>query len=103
TEVASELGGTDQARPVMIDVVDEERIAAAFDEACRAYGGVDIVVNNAGLSISKRLTDTTTEDWDRQHRVMARGSFLVAREAARVLAAQGLGGDIVYVVSKNAV
>jgi NAD(P)-dependent dehydrogenase (short-subunit alcohol dehydrogenase family) len=60
-------------------------------------------VNNAGLSISKPLAETTAADWDLQHGVMARGSFLVSREAARVAAAQGIGGDIVYIVSKNAV
>jgi NAD(P)-dependent dehydrogenase (short-subunit alcohol dehydrogenase family) len=55
------------------------------------------------LSISKRLVDTTVADWDRQHDVMARGSFLVARRAAEVMMAQGAGGDLVYIVSKNAV
>jgi len=64
---------------------------------------VDLVVNNAGLSISKPLLETTLADWDLQHDVMARGSFLVAREAARVMQAQGLGGDIIYICSKNAV
>jgi len=61
------------------------------------------VVNNAGLSISKPLLETTLADWDVQHDVLARGSFLVSRAAARVLLAQGLGGDIVYIASKNAV
>jgi NAD(P)-dependent dehydrogenase (short-subunit alcohol dehydrogenase family) len=78
-------------------------LAAAVREASLAYSGVDLVVNNAGLSISKPLTETTADDWDLQHRVMARGSFLVSREAARVMEAQGIGGDIVYIVSKNAV
>ena len=78
------------------------RCAAALRGAILAFGGVDIVVNNAGLSISKSLFDTTIEDWDLQHDVMARGSFLVSREAARVMREQGLGGDLVYVVSKNA-
>jgi NAD(P)-dependent dehydrogenase (short-subunit alcohol dehydrogenase family) len=68
-----------------------------------AFGGLDLVVNNAGLSVSKPLLDTSEEDWDRQHDVMAKGSFLVSREAARVMIAQGMGGDVVYVVSKNAV
>ena len=67
-----------------------------------AFGGVDIVVNNAGLSISKPLFETTLDDWDLQHDVMARGSFLVAREAARVMRDQAIGGDLVYIVSKNA-
>jgi len=64
---------------------------------------VDLVVNNAGLSVSKSLLETTAEDWDRQHDVMAKGSFLVSKHAARVMIEQGLGGDVVYVVSKNAV
>jgi rhamnulose-1-phosphate aldolase/alcohol dehydrogenase len=101
--VAAALGGPDVAVPVGVDVGDEAAVAAAIAEVCATYGGVDLVVNNAGLSISKPLAETTTADWDLQHGVMARGSFLVSREAARVAAAQGMGGDIVYVVSKNAV
>jgi len=101
--VATELGPADVAVPVTVDVTDEEQVAAAFRRAALAFGGVDLVVNNAGLSISKPLLETTVADWDLQHDVMARGSFLVSREAARVMTAQGLGGDIVYVVSKNAV
>ena len=68
-----------------------------------AFGGVDLVVNNAGLSISKPLLETTEADWDLQHDVMAKGSFLVSREAARVMVAQGMGGDIVYISSKNSI
>jgi NAD(P)-dependent dehydrogenase (short-subunit alcohol dehydrogenase family) len=86
-----------------VDVTDEEGVASAIAEACLAFGGVDLVVNNAGLSVSKPLLETSTQDWDRQHAVMARGSFLVAREAARAMIAQGMGGDIVYIVSKNSV
>jgi rhamnulose-1-phosphate aldolase/alcohol dehydrogenase len=101
--VAAELGPADVAVAVTVDVTDEEQVAAAFRRAALAFGGVDLVVNNAGLSISKPLLETTVADWDLQHDVMARGSFLVSREAARIMTAQGLGGDIVYVVSKNAV
>jgi rhamnulose-1-phosphate aldolase/alcohol dehydrogenase len=100
---AAELGPADVAVPVTVDVTDEAQVAAAFRQAVLAFGGVDLVVSNAGLSISKPLLETTTRDWDLQHDVMAKGSFLVAREAARVMTTQGLGGDIVYVVSKNAV
>ena len=64
-----------------------------------AFGGLDLVVNNAGLSLSKSLLETTVADWDLQHDVMAKGSFLVSRAAARVLIDQGLGGDIVYISS----
>ncbi|MDX3237615.1 bifunctional aldolase/short-chain dehydrogenase [Streptomyces sp. ME03-5709C] len=101
--VAEELGGPDRAVAVTVDVTSEEAIRTAFDEALLAFGGVDLVVNNAGISISKPLLETTAGDWDLQHAVMARGSFLVSREAARVLVAQKLGGDIVYIASKNAV
>ncbi|MGW7398986.1 bifunctional aldolase/short-chain dehydrogenase [Streptomyces cyaneofuscatus] len=101
--VADELGGPDRAVAVTMNVTDEEEIAAAFREAVLAFGGVDLVVNNAGISISKPLLETTAKDWDLQHDIMARGSFLVSREAARLMIEQGLGGDIVYIVSKNAV
>src|SRR4051812_9510407 len=101
--VAGEIGSADVAVPVTVDVTDEAGVSAAFETACLAFGGVDLVVNNAGLSISKPLLKTTVADWDVQHDVMARGSFLVAREAARVMRAQGLGGDIVYIASKNSV
>ncbi|MFI1752848.1 bifunctional aldolase/short-chain dehydrogenase [Streptomyces sp. NPDC020571] len=101
--VAEELGGDDKAVAVRVDVTSEEQIAAAFEAAVLAFGGVDLVVNNAGISISKPLLETSAEDWDLQHDIMARGSFLVSREAARVMTAQEMGGDIVYIASKNAV
>ncbi|MEV5608844.1 bifunctional aldolase/short-chain dehydrogenase [Streptomyces sp. NPDC052225] len=101
--VAEELGGPDKAVAVTVDVTSEEQIAEAFRTAALAFGGVDLVVNNAGISISKPLLETTARDWDLQHDIMARGSFLVSREAARVMKAQGMGGDIVYIASKNAV
>ncbi|TDC31519.1 bifunctional aldolase/short-chain dehydrogenase [Kribbella albertanoniae] len=101
--VAKEIGSTDVAVAVGADVSDAAAVAAAFDEAVLAFGGVDLVVNNAGLSISKSLLETTERDWDLQHDVMAKGSFLVSRAAAKVLIDQGIGGDIVYISSKNAV
>jgi rhamnulose-1-phosphate aldolase/alcohol dehydrogenase len=100
--VAEELGGPDVAVAVTADVTDEAQIGAAFRDAVLAFGGVDLVVNNAGLSISKPLLETTIGDWDLQHDVMARGSFLVSREAARIMIDQDMGGDLVYIVSKNA-
>ena len=93
----------DVATAVTVDVTDETAVASAFDAAALAFGGVDLVVNNAGLSISKPLLETTVADWDIQHDVMARGSFLVSRQAARLMTAQNLGGDIIYICSKNAV
>ena len=100
---AAEIGGTDVAVGLRVDVSDEDAVQAMVDAAVLAFGGLDLVVNNAGLSLSKPLLETTTADWDLQHAVMAKGSFLVSRAAARVLIEQGLGGDIVYISSKNSV
>jgi NAD(P)-dependent dehydrogenase (short-subunit alcohol dehydrogenase family) len=100
---AKGIGNMDVAVSAAADVSDEEAVAAAFRVAVLAFGGVDLVVNNAGLSISKPLAETTVRDWDLQHDVMAKGSFLVSREAARVMREQGMGGDIVYISSKNSV
>ena len=103
-EAAAEaIGGADVALGLRADVTDEAQVQAAIDATVLAFGGLDLVVNNAGLSLSKSLLETTVADWDLQHNVMAKGSFLVARTAARVLIDQGLGGDIVYISSKNAV
>ncbi|WP_349898989.1 bifunctional aldolase/short-chain dehydrogenase [Parafrigoribacterium soli] len=100
---AAELGNTDVAIGVQSDVTDERQVQAAVDAAVLAFGGLDLVVNNAGLSLSKSLLETTVADWDLQHNVMAKGSFLVSRAAAKVLIDQKLGGDIVYISSKNSV
>ena len=104
--VAAEIGlrvDPDLAVACTADVTDEDQVAAAVTVAALAFGGVDLVVNNAGLSVSKPLLETTVTDWDIQHDVMARGSFLVSREAARAMRAQRMGGDIVYICSKNSV
>ena len=101
--VAKEIGSSDVAVAVGADVSSAEAVEAALRDAVLAFGGVDLIVNNAGLSISKSLLETTERDWDLQHDVMAKGSFLVSRAAAKVLIDQGLGGDIVYICSKNAV
>ncbi|MCY7402728.1 MAG: bifunctional aldolase/short-chain dehydrogenase [Nocardioides sp.] len=100
---AAEIGGSDVAIGVQGDVSDEDAVQSMVDATVLAFGGLDLVVNNAGLSLSKSLLDTTVADWDLQHAVMAKGSFLVSRAAARVLIDQGLGGDIVYISSKNSV
>src|SRR5690625_3660316 len=102
-QVAADLGGADVAVAVGADVAEPDAVAASFDEAVLAFGGLDLVVNNAGLSISKPLLETTVSDWDLQHDVMAKGSFLVSQQAARVMIAQQMGGDIVYISSKNGV
>src|SRR5689334_477697 len=101
-EINGAIGNADVAIGVGADVSDEDAVAAALDAAVLAFGGVDLVVNNAGLSISKPLLETTVADWDLQHDVMAKGSFLVSRAAAKAMIAQGMGGDIVYISSKNA-
>jgi rhamnulose-1-phosphate aldolase/alcohol dehydrogenase len=101
--VAEGIGNNDKAVAVTVNVTDAEAVQAAFDAAALAFGGVDLVVNNAGLSISKSLLETTEQDWDLQHDVMAKGSFLVSRAAAKTMIDQGLGGDIVYISSKNSV
>ncbi len=100
---AAELGSTDVAIGLAADVTDEVAVQAGVDAAVLAFGGLDLVVNNAGLSLSKSLIDTTVADWDLQHNVMARGSFLVSKAAAGVLIEQKLGGDIVYISSKNSI
>lgn len=102
-EAAAELGGTDVAVGVAANVADASAVQAAIDEAVLAFGGLDLVVNNAGLSLSKSLLETTEADWDLQHDVMAKGSFLVSKAAAKVLIEQKLGGDIIYISSKNSV
>lgn len=100
---AAELGGTDVAIGVAANVADAEGVQAAIDATVLAFGGIDLVVNNAGLSLSKPLLETTEKDWDLQHDVMAKGSFLVSRAAAKALIEQGMGGDVIYISSKNSV
>ncbi|MEU7695904.1 bifunctional aldolase/short-chain dehydrogenase [Microbispora hainanensis] len=107
-KVAAEIGAhahrpADAAVAVQADVTDEAQVVEAVRQAVLAFGGVDLVVNNAGLSLSRSLLETTVDDWDLQHDVMARGSFLVSRETARVMIEQGMGGDIVYIASNNSV
>src|SRR4029453_18327297 len=100
---AKELGGPDVAVGIEMDVADEEAIRAGIAAAVLAFGGLDLVVNNPGLSKSAALSETSAQLWDLQHNVMPRGSFLVSREAAQAMRRQGLGGDIVYIASKNAI
>jgi rhamnulose-1-phosphate aldolase/alcohol dehydrogenase len=103
TSVARDIGGPDTALAVQVDVTDAAAIARSVQETVLAYGGIDLVVNNAGLSLSRSLLETTEADWDLQHDVMAKGSFLVTQAAARAMVPQGLGGDVVYISSKNSV
>ena len=101
--VAAELGGPDAAVGVAMDVTDFDAVKAGIAEAVVSFGGVDIIVNNAGITRAGSLADTSLTDWDLQYQIMPRGSFLVAKAVEPVLRAQGLGGDIINVCSKNAV
>jgi len=105
-EVAQDLSarfGKGRGTFVEMDVTREEQVIAAFEQAALAYGGVDIVVNNAGIAGGQPITETTLADWQRNQDVLATGYFLVAREAFRVMRAQGRGGSMIFVTSKNAV
>ncbi len=84
------------------DATDENSIQEAYRTAILAFGGVDIIVHSAGLAISKPIVDTSVKDWDLLYNVMVRGQFLLAREGVKIMEAQELGGDIVNIVSKNA-
>ncbi len=95
--------GKDSAQSVSIDVGQSASIVEGFKAACLAFGGVDVVVNNAGLSISKPLADHTIADWDKLYDILVKGQFLASQAGVEVMRKQGLGGDIVNVVSKNAV
>ena len=94
---AAEIGGADVALGVAVDVSRESAVGAAVEGVLLAFGGIDLLVNCAGLSVSKPLLETTEADWDVQHDVMAKGSFLVSKAVARTMIDQGLGGDIVYI------
>jgi len=100
---AAEIGDTDVAIGVAANVTNEDEVAGAVKAAVLAFGGLDLVVNNAGLVLARSLLDTTESDWDIQHDVMAKGSFLVSKASARVLIDQKLGGDIIYISSKNSI
>ena len=100
TDAVAEYG--DAGVAVSGDVTAETAVAAAFAEAVRAFGGVDIVVSNAGIASSAPIAETTLAEWERNQAILGTGYFLVAREAFRVLQAQDRGGAIVFVASKNA-
>jgi len=94
--------GKDAYTTAQLDVTNADQIQQALDTAALAFGGIDIVVNNAGLSISKTIEDHTQKDWDLLYDVLVKGQFLVTQAAVRVLKKQAIGGDIVNIVSKNA-
>lgn len=100
---AAAIGNTDVAIGLQVNVTDAAAIETMVQDAVLAFGGIDIVVNNAGVSLSKPLLETTEQDWDFQHDIMAKGSFLVSKATAPVLIEQGMGGDVIYISSKNSV
>jgi rhamnulose-1-phosphate aldolase/alcohol dehydrogenase len=100
----TELGkayGQDAVRGVRCDVTDEASVIAACQHAALSYGGLDILVNNAGIASAAPIEDTTLELWQRNQNILATGYFLVGREAFKLMKAQGLGGAMVMIASKN--
>ncbi|MCY0888287.1 MAG: bifunctional aldolase/short-chain dehydrogenase [Alicyclobacillaceae bacterium] len=95
--------GEGTAVGVAVDVTDEAKVVASFQQAVRDYGGIDLFVSNAGLASSAPFVETTLRDWNRNVSVLGTGYFLTTREAFRILVAQGRGGSIVFVTSKNAI
>jgi rhamnulose-1-phosphate aldolase/alcohol dehydrogenase len=94
--------GAGRAIAVKMDVTNEASVQAAFEQAALAFGGVDVIVSNAGLASSAPVTETSLAQWNKNWNVLATGYFLVAREGFRLLQAQGRGGNLVFVASKNA-
>lgn len=103
--VAHELEGNfgaGRALAAAVDVTDEQRVVDSYSEAILHYGGVDIVVSNAGVAMSKPIEETSLAEWDRLFAILSTGYFLVSKEAARLMKEQGIGGSIIFVTSKNA-
>jgi rhamnulose-1-phosphate aldolase/alcohol dehydrogenase len=94
--------GKDAASAALMNVTDKESIEKALDSIALAFGGVDIIVNSAGLSISKPIEEHTEKDWDILYDVLVKGQFLVTQAAVNVMRKQEMGGDIINIVSKNA-
>ena len=105
-KVAAEINetyGSGRAIAVKMDVTSEEQVQAAFEQTALSFGGVDIVVNNAGLATGSPFDETTLKEWNLNMNVLGTGYFLVAREAFRQMKQQGNGGNMVFVGSKNSV
>lgn len=95
--------GKDAVASTLLNVTDAASTEQALNNACLAFGGVDIVVNNAGISISKSIAEHSLEEWDRLYDILVKGQFIVSKAGIEVMRKQGFGGDIVNIVSKNAV
>jgi len=94
--------GKDAYTTATLDVTNEAQIQEAIATAILAFGGVDLIVNNAGLSISKTIADHTEKDWDLLYDVLVKGQFFVTQAAVAVMKKQAIGGDVINIVSKNA-
>lgn len=102
-EEFQKLFGRDTASATLLDVTDNATIEKAFAATALAFGGVDIIVNNAGISISKSITDHSIADWDKLYDILVKGQFLVSKAGTEIMRKQAIGGDIINIVSKNAV
>ncbi|MGG1313353.1 bifunctional aldolase/short-chain dehydrogenase [Cohnella laeviribosi] len=105
-KVAAEINakyGENRAIAIQMDVTSEEAVQAAYAETALTYGGVDILVNNAGLATSSPFDETSLKEWNLNMNVLGTGYFLVAREAFKLMKAQGIGGNMVFIGSKNSV
>ncbi|MBY0346973.1 MAG: bifunctional aldolase/short-chain dehydrogenase [Hydrotalea flava] len=103
TKKFQELFGKDSTASVMLDVTSQLSISEALKMAAITFGGIDIVVNNAGISISKPIEEHNTEDWDKLYDILVKGQFLVSQSSIDMMRKQGLGGDIINIVSKNSI
>ena len=102
-EEFQKLFGKDIVASAALDVTKEETIEKTFEAMVLAFGGVDIIVNNAGISISRSITDHSTEDWDKLYDILVKGQFLVSKAGVKIMRKQQVGGDIINIVSKNSV
>jgi rhamnulose-1-phosphate aldolase/alcohol dehydrogenase len=103
TEEFQKTFGKDSAASVILDVTNKDTITKAMENAALAFGGVDIIVNNAGISTSKSIEDHSIADWDKLYDILVKGQFLVSQAGIAVMRKQNIGGDIINIVSKNAV
>lgn len=94
--------GKDAFTTVLLDVTNTSQISESMKTAALAFGGIDIIVNNAGISISKSIEDHTEQDWDLLYDILVKGQFLMSQAGIGVMRKQALGGDIINIVSKNA-
>ena len=103
TEEFKKLFGKDSAASVLLDVTNQQTIIDAMQNVVLAFGGVDIIVNNAGISVSKSIAEHTIADWDKLLDILVKGQFFVSQAGINVMRKQEFGGDIINIVSKNSV